>query len=655
MNEDEITKIILHDIIITNDPQKAERSLLEQRGIKKYFSTLRTEREKEHFRRHLRKYINMYMCDCPFEVATTNRYTIYTQEACVIARQKIKKGDTIKYLQGTLVPITVDEEKDLDLSKRNFSIVMSSRKKTPSIFLGPARCANHDCDANGRLVTRGTDGMEVVAARNIEVGEEITVSYGEGYFGPNNEECLCHSCELAGRNGWSSSVALSSSSSARSTPAATDEQHEGEPYPFRRKRRPETDSTSEVSSVDPSPPKKRRVGRPSKLVQEMTPPASLHEESSASREELPNAKPAKQEHLQQETVDTLTKAANVLKRKLDLNTALPTPPASQDTVTPAIPEHDELTSPPRKRARLADLLEPDQRGADSVTNVSIERSKSPSPSTTPRSQDGSDSSAQETAATSVTPTEPVVKTEPPDTPRKAVFMDVPATQEASILPRVSVAAQNTIPVISFEPPLDVTDRPVPSIIPSIEVPVDVATDAISTSFPTNVRMPGDYTLTTKLIAQPYDRWVDCKTCLADFLQSNGYQIRRECPRCERHSKLYGFTWPKTNNEKGDKKNWEERVMDHRTVHRFLHPDEVREERRGMKGRGGRLARLRMEGSGSESLRNTLSETPELEGPITRTRSQRRSSAIATTREASIGTPQPVANLRRSARHGRYTL
>ncbi|KAB8212602.1 hypothetical protein BDV33DRAFT_211229 [Aspergillus novoparasiticus] len=42
-------------------------------------------------------------------------------------------------------------------------------------------------------------------------------------------------------------------------------------------------------------------------------------------------------------------------------------------------------------------------------------------------------------------------------------------------------------------------------------------------------------------------------------------------RRERHSMLYGFRWPKTD---GDGLiDDEERVMDHRTVHRFLHPEE----------------------------------------------------------------------------------
>ena len=63
------------------------------------------------------------------------------------------------------------------------------------------------------------------------------------------------------------------------------------------------------------------------------------------------------------------------------------------------------------------------------------------------------------------------------------------------------------------------------------------------------------------------------------MQQNGYLTRKECPRCERHSKLYGYQWPKT--EKWGKGDEEERVMDHRTVHRFLKRDEeVKQKKRG---------------------------------------------------------------------------
>lgn len=146
--------------------------------MKKFCADLKTDKEKADFRKHLRRYINIYLPDCPFEVSSTNKYTVVTHEASITARQFIKKGTVVKYLCGVQVMMTDEEEEAIKSSRRDFSIVVSSRKGSTSLFLGPARFANHDCESNARLLTSGSAGMEIVAIADIEVGDEITVSYG---------------------------------------------------------------------------------------------------------------------------------------------------------------------------------------------------------------------------------------------------------------------------------------------------------------------------------------------------------------------------------------------------------------------------------------------------------------------------------------------
>ena len=71
----------------------------------------------------------MYQTDCPFEVSTTNRYTITNYEAAVTARKRMKQGETIKYLTGTLVPLSTEESRDLDITNRNsVSLSMLARR-----------------------------------------------------------------------------------------------------------------------------------------------------------------------------------------------------------------------------------------------------------------------------------------------------------------------------------------------------------------------------------------------------------------------------------------------------------------------------------------------------------------------------------------------
>ena len=299
-------KILLYDVIVGKDSAKAEAALLKLPGLKRFVDRLQTDREKEDFRKHLRKYINMWLPDCPFEVSTTNRYEITKYEAAATARRAIHKGDTIKYLVGNLVPITKQEEKDLDITRRDFSIVMSSRKKTPSLFLGPARFANHDCDANAKLVTKGAEGMQVVAVKDIDVDEEITVTYGEDYFGIDNRECLCQTCENLGRNGWAKSKNDAEGvESGIATPALDEPETPSGPYSFRQKRKylsdsPRSSMTPEASEPEPERKKAR--------LSEATPP-EMPAPPRRKRGRPPKGSKLKQEVPIVETLDTILQSS----------------------------------------------------------------------------------------------------------------------------------------------------------------------------------------------------------------------------------------------------------------------------------------------------------------------------------------------------------
>ncbi|KAJ6018463.1 hypothetical protein N7522_001927 [Penicillium canescens] len=95
--------------------------------------------------------------------------------------------------------MTEQQEKNLRQIGKDFSVVESSYKKALSVFLGPARFVNHDCQPNARLVTRDNRQMSVVAMRHIREGDEITVFYSDDYFGDNNCDCLCLTCEKRSR------------------------------------------------------------------------------------------------------------------------------------------------------------------------------------------------------------------------------------------------------------------------------------------------------------------------------------------------------------------------------------------------------------------------------------------------------------------------
>ncbi|MCJ1310241.1 Histone-lysine N-methyltransferase set9 [Agyrium rufum] len=598
LDEDAITKILLHRLIVAKDLQQTERELLELRGLRGYFDRLRTEGEKDDFRRHLRKYIAIWMPDCPFEVATTNRYTIVTHEACAKARRLISKGETIKYLCGNLVAMTPEEEKDLDLTRRDFSIVMSSRKKTPSLFLGPARFANHDCDANASLVTRGAGGMQVIALREIQRGEEITVTYGEDYFGLGNCECLCGTCEIKQRNGWASGSA--SNVDDNKNKGDTEPNSSG-PYAFRRARRyassasgTSTPTTPEIETIRG---RKRKRGSDHVLLPVLLPPSDTY----------PKVNPELQ----------VRQTGSILKQEVLYDRLSPAPEQSI-IVTPRTRPHlndwglglskviQEAFRESARPAGHSGLAEEAQ--SRRFSNIHSQTPDLPVP---PHSTPNPTTDIRDSIEVNIGITPSKIKTEesqpsPPSSNAESVF------EEANPRNRSSSASS---PGLSQEPSRHLEDGGITRAMPRESTVDSDLSSLCSLDFgefedkspskqrklgrptkansrkmklaplptiePTPARFPGDYTRTSILIANDKcSRWVDCRTCDAVWVQEDAYLTRKECPRCERHSKLYGYQWPKTDPERGDT---EQRVMDHRTINRFLDAKEEKAQRKRGKG------------------------------------------------------------------------
>jgi [histone H4]-N-methyl-L-lysine20 N-methyltransferase len=120
------------------------------------------------------------------------------------------------------------------------------------------------------------------------------------------------------------------------------------------------------------------------------------------------------------------------------------------------------------------------------------------------------------------------------------------------------------------------------------------------------------------------------------VQKNAYYTQANCFRCERHSKLYGYVWPKT--QPAGKNDKEERILDHRVINRFLHP----EDEAKVRGRKHWKERL---GLGSSSKELTQSEERIMGPPGVRGRGRPRM------REGDemLGSAGPEAQTRRSGR------
>ncbi|KAL3300328.1 histone-lysine N-methyltransferase SET9 [Colletotrichum asianum] len=671
IREEEITQIIQSEIVVNKDLEAAERKLLATDGFRKFFNALKTDKAKDDFKRHMRRYTQVYLPDCPFEVNSTNRYTIVSHEAAITARRFIRRNENIKYLAGTQVNISPEEEREMTARKKDFSIIISSRSKCASLFMGPARFANHDCGANAKLMTTGTAGIEIIATRNIEAGEEITVTYAENYFGEDNCECLCRTCENKCVNGWAPAE-------GQVMVKKSIEESLMDGYSLRRRRR---DDSSGPSSRTPSvtPDIRPRVSK-SRLRGGKSARDSLAVDSPMSDALSPNKKrsldslvtppitPSKRRKLSAtqsapvptEHVSSRDSSASESVRSMSLTSG-----SNEDGSVTDITEPEKDTPEPTQ-ARKAELVKEEdceelteqvlaqaapfssQRLVKTASTASVETSSStreasvattrsipisslcdppPPPSASsmrdtsvaramafssdavssttrpvmsiaaamcenisPRRVAMSDASISGRSSLKIMQVERMVSTkEPLTSPRHFV-------QEASTVEALTsieqdapiIRSSETVQSLKVEAPTS-TENPAP-IMDNIKVcaVVDETMEAADqpplkkrkyqrrtfikeTTPPAKTRTPGDYTLTPLLLSEPQTAWVRCMNCETAFVQQNAYYTKSSCPRCERHSKLYGYIWPKT--ERAGPRDKEERILDHRLIHRFLGRDD----------------------------------------------------------------------------------
>ncbi|KAG1175619.1 hypothetical protein G6F70_003959 [Rhizopus microsporus] len=167
------------------------------------------QKEKGKFARHLKKYVSMFVPGAGFEVSSTKRYT-GQMEACIIANKHWQAGEYIKNCTGSVCCLTSEADQLLRSEGKDFSVMLSQRYKHAFLFLGPARFMNHDCNPNCAFVKHGNE-VTFRAVRAIKPGEELTVKYGDHYFGINNSECRCATCEKNEKGYYSKKQSVESS------------------------------------------------------------------------------------------------------------------------------------------------------------------------------------------------------------------------------------------------------------------------------------------------------------------------------------------------------------------------------------------------------------------------------------------------------------
>ena len=165
------------------------------------------DQDKEILKTHLVRYLEAFQTEnAEYKIEKTYRYAREGyQGAKIVAGKEVKKGAKISSLRGATAPISPEQEKALgDRGVDTSCVIWSQVSKSQLIISGPTCFINHDHDPNCKffVLPKGKE-REICfeATRRIKEGEEMTIDYGSSYFGRDNKDCQCLTCEEQ-KKGW---------------------------------------------------------------------------------------------------------------------------------------------------------------------------------------------------------------------------------------------------------------------------------------------------------------------------------------------------------------------------------------------------------------------------------------------------------------------
>uniref|UniRef100_A0A914QFG8 [histone H4]-N-methyl-L-lysine(20) N-methyltransferase n=1 Tax=Panagrolaimus davidi TaxID=227884 RepID=A0A914QFG8_9BILA len=190
---------IMMQFIYDGDILKVYRGLYSLKFTRDFLEG-RSPKARQHFRDHLLRFIAMFRYDAGYTVSDCSRYAHEGNVgAKLISTKYWKKDDVIEMLVGVIGNLEEEEERELLVPGVNdFSVLMSQRKKKAQLWLGPGAFLNHDCNPNCQFLSNKINTATITVLRDLNPGDELFIFYGPAFFGENNCDCECQTCEKKG-------------------------------------------------------------------------------------------------------------------------------------------------------------------------------------------------------------------------------------------------------------------------------------------------------------------------------------------------------------------------------------------------------------------------------------------------------------------------
>uniref|UniRef100_A0A1I7TTC7 Histone-lysine N-methyltransferase Suv4-20 n=1 Tax=Caenorhabditis tropicalis TaxID=1561998 RepID=A0A1I7TTC7_9PELO len=194
-NEHKAAREVMQKFKDNQDFTSAIYSILNMRSVRQFIDKMSFHKKTE-FRDHVVRFLNVFHNDSGYTIQECKRYSAEGhQGAKLVATRAWFRGDKIERLSGVVCLLSDEEEKLLlNPEGSDFSVMYSTRKRCSTLWLGPGAYINHDCKPTCEFVSHGSTAY-IRVLRDMVAGDEITCFYGSEFFGPNNADCECLTCE----------------------------------------------------------------------------------------------------------------------------------------------------------------------------------------------------------------------------------------------------------------------------------------------------------------------------------------------------------------------------------------------------------------------------------------------------------------------------